>query len=201
MLGIGWSEMLVIGVIALIVVGPKDLPVMLRNLGRIMGTVRRMGDEFRREIDKAVAAEEFREAKKAISDPLRQTTEEIRKEFNAISKDGKPVPSGKIMPSQPGKESVVDEIRAQAGIAPATASKSASAAKEPVSTGEGTRPSTTASPKAAAKPVTAKKPAAKKATPKTGQTTNAVAGDAVAPKRKAPARKKASKPAASAKDS
>jgi len=34
MFGMGWTELLVIGVVALIVVGPKDLPVLFRNLGQ-----------------------------------------------------------------------------------------------------------------------------------------------------------------------
>ena len=46
MLDIGWGEMLVIGVVALIVVGPKDLPVMFRTLGRYTGQLRRMAREF-----------------------------------------------------------------------------------------------------------------------------------------------------------
>lgn len=115
MLGIGWSEMLVIAVVVLIVVGPKDLPMMLRNIGRAIGTVQRMSTEFRRELDKSIAADELREAQKLISDPLKQTSEQIRREFNTI-RDGKVEPSGKIKPSTPGKESVDDAIRAQAGL-------------------------------------------------------------------------------------
>ncbi len=115
MLGLGWSEMLVISVVVLIVVGPKDLPMMLRNLGRVMGSVRKMSNEFRREIDKAIALDEVKEAKKAITDPLRQTSDEIAREFNTL-KDGKYEPSGKLKPSEPGKESVADEIRRQAGL-------------------------------------------------------------------------------------
>ena len=42
MLDLGWSELLVIGIVALIVVGPKDLPVLFRNLGRFMGKARGM---------------------------------------------------------------------------------------------------------------------------------------------------------------
>ena len=43
MLGVGWTEMLVIGVVALIVIGPKELPALMQKLGRFAGTVRRMG--------------------------------------------------------------------------------------------------------------------------------------------------------------
>jgi sec-independent protein translocase protein TatB len=45
--GIGASELIVIAVVALIVVGPKDLPKMLRQLGRFVGKMRAMADEFR----------------------------------------------------------------------------------------------------------------------------------------------------------
>ena len=53
MLDIGWSELFVIGVVALIVVGPKDLPVMFRTLGRFTAKARSMGREFQRAMDKA----------------------------------------------------------------------------------------------------------------------------------------------------
>ncbi|MDT0682717.1 Sec-independent protein translocase protein TatB [Roseicyclus sp. F158] len=46
MLDIGWSELLVIGVVALIVVGPKDLPVLFRTLGQFTGKMKRMAREF-----------------------------------------------------------------------------------------------------------------------------------------------------------
>ncbi|MEQ8445101.1 MAG: Sec-independent protein translocase protein TatB [Pelagibacterium sp.] len=127
MLGLGWSEMLVIGIVLLVVVGPKDLPMMMRNVGRMMGSVRRMGNDFRREIDKAIAADEIAEAKRAISEPLKQTSAEISREFNSI-RNGKVEPSGRLKPSEPGKESVVDEIHAQAGMSPTRAAPSAASA-------------------------------------------------------------------------
>lgn len=191
MLGIGWGEMLVIAIIALVVVGPKDLPGMLRNLGRMMGSVRRMSDEFRRELDKAIAVEEFKEAQKAISDPLNQTTADIRKEFNLITKDGKVEPSGKIKPSEPGKESVVDEIRAQAGIAPDSASRERVAASMKAQVQARTKAMEAEQP--VAEP--AKKPAAKKAGPASDESSMPAKAAAKAPKPKAPAKKKAAKPA------
>lgn len=53
MLDIGWSELLVIGVVALIVVGPKDLPVMFKTLGRFTARARGMAREFQRAMDQA----------------------------------------------------------------------------------------------------------------------------------------------------
>ena len=50
---IGWSELLVIGIVALIVVGPKDLPGMFRQLGRFTAKIRRMAREFQRAMEDA----------------------------------------------------------------------------------------------------------------------------------------------------
>ena len=54
MFDIGWSEILVIAVVAIIVVGPKELPKMLRTFGKTMGTVRRTANDFKRQFDEAL---------------------------------------------------------------------------------------------------------------------------------------------------
>ena len=46
MLDVGWTELLLIGVVALIVVGPKDLPHLFHALGRITARARGMAREF-----------------------------------------------------------------------------------------------------------------------------------------------------------
>ncbi len=117
MLNIGWSEMLIIAAIALIVVGPKDLPALLRQLGSAFSTVRRMGNEFKSELTKVAAIDEFKDAKKSITDPLNQTSKQISDEFNKVS-DGGVEPTGKIKPKVDGSESVADEIREAAGLPP-----------------------------------------------------------------------------------
>ena len=53
MFDIGWSELLVIGSIALIVVGPKDLPGLLRQLGKYAAQARGMAREFQRSMEEA----------------------------------------------------------------------------------------------------------------------------------------------------
>lgn len=53
MLDLGWSELLVIGVVALIVVGPKDLPVLFRNIGKFVGKAKGMAREFSRAMNDA----------------------------------------------------------------------------------------------------------------------------------------------------
>jgi sec-independent protein translocase protein TatB len=118
MLGVGWTEMLVIGVMALIVIGPKELPALMQKLGRFAGTVRRMGSDFQRELNKTTGLDEVRNLRTAITQPLKATTDAIRKEFNNVSSTGAVTPSGAIKPADPKAESVVKEIHDAAGISP-----------------------------------------------------------------------------------
>jgi sec-independent protein translocase protein TatB len=53
MLDIGWSELILVGVVALIVIGPKDLPDMFRELGRFTAKMRSMAREFSRAMEQA----------------------------------------------------------------------------------------------------------------------------------------------------
>ena len=53
MFDIGWTELLVIGIVALIVIGPKDLPVMFQQLGRFTGKLRMLAREFQSAMEQA----------------------------------------------------------------------------------------------------------------------------------------------------
>lgn len=67
----GFSEFLLIGIVALIVVGPKDLPLMMRRLGQWVGQAKRMASEFRGAFDDM--------ARQAELDELRQEIEALKK--------------------------------------------------------------------------------------------------------------------------
>lgn len=125
MFGAGWTEMLIIGVVALVVIGPKDLPIVMRKLGRVVATVRRMGSDFQQEINKTTGLDQITDLRRSITEPLRQTHDEIVSEFNKVTAMGVE-PSGAIKPTDPKVESVYDQIAANS--APTTGPGAAAAA-------------------------------------------------------------------------
>lgn len=82
---IGATELLVIAAIALIVVGPKDLPVMLRKLGQWVARARAMAAEFRSSFDEMARQSELDELRREVEamragrymDPMRQAIEDV----------------------------------------------------------------------------------------------------------------------------
>lgn len=68
MFDIGWSELVVIGIVALIAIGPKELPTVLRTIGQYMGKVRRMASEFQGQFQEAMREAEVADLKKQADD-------------------------------------------------------------------------------------------------------------------------------------
>ena len=68
MFDIGWSELVVIGVVALIAIGPKELPGVLRAVGQYMGKVRRMASEFQGQFTEAMREAEMADLKKQVDE-------------------------------------------------------------------------------------------------------------------------------------
>jgi sec-independent protein translocase protein TatB len=66
--GVGYSEMFVLALIALIVIGPKDLPKVLRTLGRFMQKARGMAREFQGHVDQAMRESGMDEVKGSLND-------------------------------------------------------------------------------------------------------------------------------------
>ena len=68
MFDIGWSELLLIGIVALIVVGPKDLPRMFHALGRLTAKAKRLGREFTSAMEEAARESGVKEAASGLDD-------------------------------------------------------------------------------------------------------------------------------------
>jgi sec-independent protein translocase protein TatB len=91
--GLSMGELMVIALVALIVVGPKDLPRMLRMVGRFVTRVRGMAGEFQRHLDSAIREAGIDDVKKEVTsmtnftvtaDIDKQMTEEFRKQSSEI---------------------------------------------------------------------------------------------------------------------
>jgi sec-independent protein translocase protein TatB len=66
MFDIGWPELMIVMIVALLVIGPKDLPKALRQLGKWVGAARRMSTEFQRHVDDIVRETELDDVKRGI---------------------------------------------------------------------------------------------------------------------------------------
>ena len=90
--GIGYTELMVVALVAIIVIGPKDLPKVLRAFGRTMQKVRGMAREFQGHLDEAMREAGVDEIKKEINNlKTMNPVEDIKKEINSISASN-PIP-------------------------------------------------------------------------------------------------------------
>lgn len=97
--GLSWSHMLLVLVVALVVVGPKDLPKLMRKMGQWTAKARGMADQFRRSFDDMARQSELDELRKEL-DELRNTRPlaGVEQQFNealtgpAVSLDPEPTP-------------------------------------------------------------------------------------------------------------
>lgn len=92
MFDISWTEFLLIGVVALIVIGPKELPGVMRTLGQYTRKARSMAADFQNQFQEAMREAEMADLKKQVDDiasdiknydPLK----EVRSDFDSIGKD------------------------------------------------------------------------------------------------------------------
>lgn len=127
MLDIGWSEMLIVAVVALVVVGPKDLPKMFHALGEFTGKARGMAREFQRAMESAAKeagvdgiAKDIRKVTsgRALKDAV--GFDEIDKEFRSIGRDMADVRKPPKSTTKPRDETAKDTAPKPAGTVAVT---------------------------------------------------------------------------------
>ncbi|NOX40795.1 MAG: twin-arginine translocase subunit TatB [Alphaproteobacteria bacterium] len=183
MFDLGWTELLLIGVVALIVVGPKDLPGMFRQLGKFTAKAKSMGREFQRSMEDAAKESGVSELK----DDLQKMT--------SVSNLG--LDSVKTLAEDFATDGWDDENPAAKFTSPPKGSKSAKAVTKSA-TKSGTKAAAKSGTKAKAKPA-AKKSAAKKPATKKPATSKISARAPAKKPAKAPAAKKPAQKAAASK--
>jgi sec-independent protein translocase protein TatB len=88
------SKLLILAVVALIVVGPKDLPILLRTIGKYLSFLRQHANEFRAQLDEALRESELEEVKKEfdrMGQEVRATMDAGTRALDAPVMPGKPV--------------------------------------------------------------------------------------------------------------
>ena len=194
MFDIGWPELLVVASVLIVVVGPKDLPPMLRAFGRTTKKLRAMASEFRGQFDDALREAELDDVKKTFDDarklnpmqsirdavnPLKDTAKDIKADLEKSVKT--PSSAAEELPKMAAPEPTL-----KLSDGPPDFKASAPAAK-----------TADASDKSAAKPTAAaKKPAAKTAAAKAAKAPTSSKAKPAAPKTAAAPKAAAPKPAA-----
>ena len=131
MLDIGWSEMLVIAVVAILIVGPKDLPRALRAVGKWMGKARAMARDFQNSLDDIAREAELDEIKKQVEEVAHFDIKgEIEKSYDPTGGDTGASEHDTRAPPGPGEatptgdsEPAVSEAAASEPAAPETESQ------------------------------------------------------------------------------
>lgn len=160
MFDIGWSELLVIAVVALVVIGPKELPATLRTIGKMTARARKMAGEFRSQFDEAMREAELDDVRQTISDaqklnpvnslreamnPLRQMGNDIKADLQRSTTSDKPAATS--TPAEPVSEPSMG-LPETPSVAPAISGAPSVVAPAPVTATQ----ETPAKPKAVRKP-------------------------------------------------
>lgn len=146
MFDIGWSEMAVIAVVALIVLGPKELPNALKTAAQWMRTARKLAREFQSGVDQIVREAELDEARKTVQQVTRvnigkeiekvvDPTGETRRELNTDPlKEPSPAPA--ITAPKPAASTPPAASPAVASAEPAAAPAGSEPTPTPADAGE-----------------------------------------------------------------
>jgi sec-independent protein translocase protein TatB len=134
MFDLGWGKIIIIAVIALVVIGPKELPAVLRTVGQWMGKIRRMAAEFQGQFQEAMREAEMADLKKSI-DAITDATRGIGSGFDplgSVSKDIESAFQEKPAATTPATPAVTSEPADAAAPAPAPTTEPSVAAEPPV---------------------------------------------------------------------
>ncbi len=115
MFDIGFSELLVIGIVALVVIGPEKLPKVARTLGHLLGRAQRYVNDVKSDINREIQLDELKKLQSQVSESARSLEASVRSEYDA---------------ARSAIEAPVEEVRSAVADLESSASQPISAAAE-----------------------------------------------------------------------
>ena len=146
MFDIGWGELLVIGMVALVAIGPKELPGVLRTVGQWTGKLRRMATEFQNQFHEAMREAELADLKKQVDemtsevrsygsfDPVSDVRRELEKTQSQIENAMAEEPTAEKAAPQSVAENLASSMTSSTDPVPADAPSAASNVAAPDAT-------------------------------------------------------------------
>ncbi|MGJ7495697.1 Sec-independent protein translocase protein TatB [Variovorax sp. RT4R15] len=101
MLDLGIEKMALIGVVALIVIGPEKLPRVARTVGTLLGKAQRYVNDVKAEVNRSMELDELRKMKSTVEEAARDVEHSIHNEANAIEKSFKDTALSDVAPTFP----------------------------------------------------------------------------------------------------
>ncbi|WP_082477358.1 Sec-independent protein translocase protein TatB [Rhizobium sp. Leaf371] len=152
MLDVGWTELVVIAIVLIIVVGPKDLPPMLRTFGKMMSKMRGMATDFRHQFDEALREADLDDVRKTLSDAQKlNPAHSLREAMNPLRQMGNDIKADLQKATRPDERPAA--VMSDIPPAPEIAASVATPAEQPVAVAEGPAPDTNAAHQIAPAPV------------------------------------------------
>src|SRR5215510_12304228 len=81
------SKLLILGIVALLVIGPKDLPALLRTIGKYVGIIKRQAAEFRAQFDEAMRESELADLRRDVESLGQEAEQTMRAAEQSVEKD------------------------------------------------------------------------------------------------------------------
>ncbi len=83
MFDIGFSELMVIGIVALLVIGPERLPKVARTLGHLLGRAQRYVNDVKSDISREIQLDELKKLQTQVTESARALEDSVRKEYDS----------------------------------------------------------------------------------------------------------------------
>ncbi|WP_281517425.1 Sec-independent protein translocase protein TatB [Ferranicluibacter rubi] len=153
MLDVGWTELVVIAIVLIIVVGPKDLPPMLRTFGKMMSKMRGMATDFRHQFDEALREADLDDVRKTLSDAQKlNPANSLREAMNPLRQMGNDIKADLQKATRPDEKPAA--VASDIPPAPEMAASVAIPAEQPAVVTNGVTPAAGATDTVASAPVT-----------------------------------------------